>query len=603
MHPRARLLIVDDLADNRAVLTRRFERRGFETTEAEDGKSALVLLEREEFDVVLLDYMMPGMDGMEVLQRIRAKHAPLSLPVIMVTAKAQSEDVVQALERGANDYITKPVDFAVALARVEAQLSHKRADEAQLQENRELERRVAERTHALIEANRLLEAQIAESRRSAAEVQRLVHHDALTGLANRVGFRQQLERTLARVRRHGECVAVLCLDLDHFKSVNDTLGHPVGDILLKQVAERLRACARDTDTVARLGGDEFVVIQAALRAPEDASALAVRIVEALRNPFDLDGQQVAISTSIGLSTAPGDGMDPDELLKNADLALYRAKADGRGTYRFFEREMDERAQARRQIELDLRNALITSAFELHYQPLVSLRSEEITAFEALIRWRHPERGLIPPADFIPVAEETGLIVPIGEWVLTQACREAMGWPEHIKVAVNLSPAQFKSRRLLDAVTDALASSGLPASRLELEITETVLLDSNEVVLGTLNRLRELGVRISMDDFGTGYSSLNYLRSFPFDKIKIDRCFVRDLASHHDCAAIVRAVAGLGLSLGMATTAEGVETQEQLERLRAEGCTEVQGYLLSPPKPAGDVAQMLISLGGAARQVA
>jgi diguanylate cyclase (GGDEF)-like protein len=401
-----------------------------------------------------------------------------------------------------------------------------------------------------------------------------------------------MERELARVQR-GENLAVLCLDLDHFKSVNDTLGHPVGDSLLKAVAERLRQKVRDTDIVARLGGDEFAIVQIAAEQPRGAIVLADRLIEALSKPFDLTGHQLVIGTSIGIALAPSDGLDTDQLIKNADMALYRAKADGRGVFRFFEPEMDAKMQARRTLEIDLRKALVEGEFELFYQPLVNLQSNEISGFEALLRWNHPTRGLVPPSEFIPIAEEMGLIVPLGEQVLRQACTEAAGWPGDIRVAVNLSPVQFKSKTLALAVTTALASSGLPPQRLELEITESVLLQDNEATLTTLHQLRALGVRISMDDFGTGYSSLSYLRSFPFDKIKIDQSFVQDMSGgEDDSVAIIRAVAGLGRNLGMATTAEGVETQEQLGYLRQEGCSEVHGYLFSRPMPARDVPSLL-----------
>ena len=357
---------------------------------------------------------------------------------------------------------------------------------------------------------------------------------------------------------------------------------------MQAVADRMRACVRETDVVARLGGDEFAIIQVAAKQPQGAIILAERLIESMAKPFDIAGHQVVIGTSIGVALAPSDGEETEQLIKSADMALYRAKTDGRGVFRFFEPEMDAKMQARRTLELDLRRAFLKSEFELFYQPLVDLESNQVSGFEALIRWNHPTRGLVPPTDFIPVAEEIGLIVPIGEWVLRKACHEAADWPDGIKVAVNLSPAQFKSRGLALAVTSALAQSGLSARRLELEITESVLLLESESTLSTLHQLRDLGVRISMDDFGTGYSSLSYLRSFPFDKIKIDRSFVHDLTERADSIAIVRAVSGLGRNLGMATTAEGVETEEQLGRLRGEGCTEVQGYLFSRPLPAPQV---------------
>jgi len=405
-------------------------------------------------------------------------------------------------------------------------------------------------------------------------------------------LRERLEHELKRVKR-GECLAVLCLDLDHFKSVNDTLGHPIGDELLKVVAERLRRCVREPDTIARLGGDEFAVIMTGMVEPTDAVALAKRIRASVTKPYHLDGHQIITDISIGISLAPVDSCEPDQLLKNADMALYGAKGDGRGTYRFFEPEMDARMKARRELELDLRKALVNVEFELHYQPLVNLKTNEITAFEALVRWNHPVRGLISPADFIPVAEETGLIIPLGEWVLRRACTETAGWPAHIKVAVNLSPAQLKSRNLTQLVMSALAESGMAPDRLQLEITETVLMQNTFNTLATLHQLRKLGVQIAMDDFGTGYSSLSYLRSFPFDKIKIDRSFIKDLSNGNEPLAIVHAVAGLANSLNMVSTAEGVETQQQLDQLQTVGCTEMQGYLFSRPRPASEIVRMFL----------
>jgi diguanylate cyclase (GGDEF)-like protein len=432
---------------------------------------------------------------------------------------------------------------------------------------------------------------ITERRRAEAKIAHLARHDLLTNLPNRVFFREQLEQAFARSRR-GQGFAVLCLDLDHFKDVNDTLGHPIGDELLQTVAARLLKCARETDFVARLGGDEFALVQTALTRPEDCSNLAVRVVEALGQPYDIGGKHVIVTTSIGIALAPADGTDPDQLLKNADLALYRAKADGRGTHRFFEPEMDARLQARRALETDLRAAVAHGEFELHYQPIVDLGKSKTIAMEALIRWRHPARGQIPPLQFIPVAEETGLILPMGEWVIRTACAQAAKWRKPLSVAVNLSPMQFKSRNLVQVVISALATSGLPPQRLEFEITETAFLQNDTATLAVLHQLRGLGVKISMDDFGTGYSSLAYLRSFPFDKIKIDRSFIRDMPYREDCRAIVRAVTNLAQSLKILTVAEGVETVEQLEMALAEGCHECQGYLFGKPMPDAEVARFL-----------
>jgi diguanylate cyclase (GGDEF)-like protein len=431
---------------------------------------------------------------------------------------------------------------------------------------------------------------ITERRRAEKQIAHMARHDALTDLPNRVLLRDRLAQALSDLPRDKQ-LAVLYLDLDHFKGVNDTLGHQIGDELLKTVAARLRDCIGEVDTVARVGGDEFAIIHTGIEHPNDAAILAQRICEAVKEPCELHGHAVMPDTSIGLALAPGDGTDPTELLKNADMALYRAKADGRGTYRFFEPAMDARMKSRRALELALRVALANGEFELHYQPLVNLDDRRITSCEALIRWRHPERGLIPPVEFIPIAEEIGLIVPLGEWVLRQACVDAMQWPSDIKVAVNLSPLQVMNQNLVAVVVGALAAAGLPANRLEVEITESVLMQNSEATLATLHRLRELGVKISMDDFGTGYSSLSYLRSFPFDKIKIDRCFISGLATGDDSVAIVMAIAGLARHLGIATTAEGVETRQQLQQVKALGCSEMQGFLFSPPRPIDEVTQL------------
>jgi diguanylate cyclase (GGDEF)-like protein len=432
---------------------------------------------------------------------------------------------------------------------------------------------------------------ITEWQKAQAQISHMARHDALTNLPNRTLFREQLEEALWRTKRNDH-IAVLCLDLDHFKGINDSLGHPIGDELLREVACRLTDCVREGDTVCRLGGDEFAIVQIGSDRQTSPTNLASRLIDVVSAPYNIQGHQITIGVSIGVAVAPNDGSDPDQLLKNADLALYRAKEDGGGIFHFFEIGMDARAQARRLLEIDLRGALLRGEFLVYYQPIHDLKADRVVGFEALVRWNHPLRGMIAPLNFIPLAEETGLIVPLGDWVLRTACSDAAGWSQDVCVAVNLSPAQFKSRNLVPSVVSALEDSGLSACRLELEITESVLLHDSDATLATLHKLRSLGVRISMDDFGTGYSSLSYLRSFPFDKIKIDRSFVSELASRDDSMAIVRAVTGLGKSLGISTTAEGVETSEQLALLRLEGCTEVQGYLFSPPRPAEDVENML-----------
>jgi diguanylate cyclase (GGDEF)-like protein/PAS domain S-box-containing protein len=433
---------------------------------------------------------------------------------------------------------------------------------------------------------------ITEWQAAQEQISHMARHDALTNLPNRTLFREQLEKAL-RLAKRSDQLAVLCLDLDHFKDINDSLGHPVGDALLKEVARRLGECITEHDTVARLGGDEFAIVQFCSDCdPSAVALLASHVVEKVSAPYEIAGHQLVIGVSIGISLAPEDGKNPDELLKKADLALYRAKEDGRGTYRFFETGMDARAQARRLLELDLRAALQRGEFEVYYQPIRDVAQDVVVAFEALVRWNHSLRGMISPVNFIPLAEETGLIVPIGDWVLRQACMDAAQWSQDVGVAVNLSPVQFKNPNLVSTVKEALKDSGLPAQRLELEITESVLLQNSEATLSVLHELRGFGVRISLDDFGTGYSSLSYLRSFPFDKIKIDRSFVTELATRDDSMAIVRAVTGLGKSLGIVTTAEGVETDAQFDLLRQEGCMQAQGYLFSPPRPAAEVETML-----------
>jgi diguanylate cyclase (GGDEF)-like protein len=433
---------------------------------------------------------------------------------------------------------------------------------------------------------------VTEKRNSDKRIAFLAHHDALTGLANRVQLREHIEKTVGDAGR-GSKTSVLCMDLDNFKAINDTLGHSIGDALLCAVAARLRSLVHDGDLVCRTGGDEFAIVQPNLEQPmAEAAALAGRIVETLSVPFELGDHHVVVGASVGIAMAPEDGTNADQLLKNADMALYRAKEDGRARFHFFEPEMDVKAQARRLLELDLRKATGAGEFELHYQPIVNLAQNRISGFEALLRWNHATRGRVSPAEFIPLAEETGLIVAVGEWVLRQACVEARAWPSGMRVAVNVSPVQFRNETLVSTVVSALAGSGLHPGQLELEITEAVLMNNNDTTLAALHQLRGLGVRISMDDFGTGYSSLSYLRSFPFDKIKIDQSFVRDLVERPDAIAIISAVAGLGQSFGMTTTAEGVETQEQLDVMRAEGCTEVQGYFYSKPVPAGEVAKLL-----------
>jgi diguanylate cyclase (GGDEF)-like protein len=596
---KGRLLIVDDIRENREILRRRFERHGFQATEADGGLQALALIEREAFDVVLLDMMMPDLSGLEVLTRLRVRHPPGALPVIMVTAKSQSDDVVDALSRGANDYITKPVDFSIALARVSTQIERKRAEEkiqTMIDElasaNEALEHRVAARTQDLVHSNQKLRSEIEQREKSQAISVHLAHHDALTGIGNRLLFNKQLAEALAYRQRHGGNLSVLFIDLDGFKAINDTLGHSTGDSVLKHLASRLKNGLREGDKLGRLGGDEFAVIQFGDDQPRDAMALAKRMIELIAAPFSVDGHQLLLGASIGIAAAEGDYQEAAPLLRAADLAMYRAKADGRGRYSVFDPKLDQQAQERRGLETALRAAVEQDLFEIHYQPFANLKTGCISGFEALCRWNDAQRGWVPPSTFIPLAEELRLIDVIGERILMRACADAAAWPENITIAVNVSPAQFKSGRLFDAVEAALAASGLHPERLELEVTESIFLQGSDSNCEVLSRLGQLGVRISLDDFGTGYSSLSYLRSFNFSKIKIDKSFINDLATSESSMAIVRAVCGLARSFGATTTAEGVETDDQLSQIRAEGCTDMQGYFFCKPLPVAEIPALL-----------
>ena len=444
---------------------------------------------------------------------------------------------------------------------------------------------------------------VTESKRAQERITHLARYDDLTGLANRNQFRERINGMLAAMHKGKNHIAIHLIDLDRFKTINDTLGHPIGDKLLKEVASRLKTVIRPGDMITRFGGDEFVVLQVGTERYQDAKWLAQRLARTLKDPFEIDGHRIDIGASIGIAMAPMDGVDADQLLKKADMALYAAKNGGGGDHRFFALEMEEAAQERRALELDLREALSSDQFQLYFQPLVDLRTGRVTTCEALMRWKHPNRGMVPPAVFIPIAEETGLIISLGEWALQRACAEAANWPKSVKVAVNLSPVQFRDRGLALHVVSALAKSGLPAQRLELEVTERLLLEDSDGTLATMEQLKNLGVSISLDHFGTGYSSLNYLRKFPFQKIKIDQSFIQGLGEERDAQAIIGAVAGLGASLDKTVVAEGIETEEQMRQVKAHGCHEGQGHFFGEPMAAETIHARLAESTSVAQLVA
>lgn len=679
------ILVADDDEMQRFLIGEALEAEGFTVHLVGDGSAAIEACKSLRPDVVLLDVIMPGIDGYTACSEIRQQPHGEQLPIVMVTGQEDIDSIARAYEAGATDFIGKPLNWTLLRHRIRyvyragATLKQLLASEMRLAEAQsiahlgswewipgdkqldcsievlkifalphqdgilplhalfdrihpedrgsfetELERLANTRTMLASEFRIMLEddrervvevyatagdlgphqavaikgtfQDVTERRLTEAKLHHLYHHDPLTGLPNRPLFQDRLDQALARARREGVDAAVICIDIDHFKDINDTYGHAAGDLLLQDIAARLHQQVRDVDTVARLGGDTFAIAQVGLAQPLGAERLSNRLLEALRKPFEANGKEVFIGGSVGVAVGPHDASEPEQLLIKADIALRGAKAEGRGSCHFFEGGMDVAFRARKQVEQDLRTALAENWFELHYQPQVAVDNEAIVGVEALIRLRHPDNGLIMPDHFIPIAEETGLIVPIGEWVLRQACHQASSWQDMrlpaLRVAVNLSPAQFKEDGFTETVMDVLAETKLDPKLLEVEITENVLIRETENVIDVLHRIQALGVQIAMDDFGTGYSSLSYLLRFPFDRIKIDRSFIKDMTENPDAAAIVGAVITLGRRLNMSTTAEGVETYEQLVCLKKETCHEVQGYYFGRPMPADSITSLL-----------
>lgn len=580
-----RILVVDDEAVTRTISAKVLKDAGFDVSVATDGQSALEALDASTPDVMLLDLMMPGIDGFEVCGRARAMPEGDAISILVMTGLDDVDSIERAYAAGATDFVTKPVTPTLLAHRV----------------------RYLHRSARYLNQLRQSESRLRASRR---RVERLAYFDTLTGLPNRTFLQTHLKRTLERARNDERSVGLCCLDLDMFKRINDTLGHGAGDDLLTMVADRLRRVVRGTDcvahigqaddrptrgednTIVRLGGDEFVILLADLRSPADASLVADRILGTLTSPFHVQRRQVFVGASLGIATFPTDGENAETLLKHADAAMYHAKETGRNRAAFYTRSMSALSRARLELETDLRQAIADDTLEVHYQPKVNIRTNVMTGVEALLRWNHPERGRVSPGEFIPVAEDSGLIVPLGEWVLRRSCAQLAAWSRRglhgVTMAVNVAARQFSDGGFVSAVRDAIASTGIEPARLELEITEGTLMSDIDGALAVLESLHGLGVRVAIDDFGTGYSSLAYLSRFPIDTLKIDRSFVGSLEDQPRNASITEAIIAMGTSLHMAVVAEGVETKAQLDFLRRRACDTVQGYYFSRPLPPDDV---------------
>jgi diguanylate cyclase (GGDEF)-like protein len=573
---RSTILIVDDDAQNRKLLVALLRPEGYRTSTAASGEDALRLVADQAPDLILLDIAMPGMDGFEVARRLKGDPGTANIPIIMVSALSDRGPRLSGLKAGAEDFLTKPVDRVELWLRVRNLL------------------RLKEMSDSLLQQSELLEAQV---QARTAELHRLAHYDAMTGLPNRTLFYDTLRKTLALADERGWVVAVLFIDVDHFKNINDSFGHAVGDELLSQFSDRLVECVRIRDTVGRLGGDEFGLILLLEDGQQGAAVVAEKIRRALLEPFELNGHRATVTASIGITLHPDDAADPESLVTFADSAMYRAKQGGRDTFRFFTAELNSERVLQLSLEEALRRAVDNGEFVLHYQPKVRIDSGQIAGAEALLRWERPGYGLVMPGDFIPSLEETGLIVRVGSWVVGEACRQIGAWMKTpvgpVQVSVNVAARQFVEGDLEGDVRRALELNGVPADLLELELTESSLMANIELTRATLQLLRARGVQISIDDFGTGYSSLAYLRRFPIDKLKIDIAFIRDIITNPSDASIALTIIRMAHSLKLEVIAEGVETAAQLAYLKDRHCDEMQGYFASRPLPALDMETLLL----------
>ncbi len=587
--PGVSVLLVDDRPENLLALEVSLEPLGQRLVRARSGDEALRAVLDEQFAVILMDIRMPGLDGFETMALLKQRERSRHVPIIFLSAFTEQLDGVRSYASGAVDYLLKPIDPEALRSKVSV-FVHLRQNELALHAARaELEQRVIERTMELAETNRALEREIQERKAAEQRLQFQAHRDALTGLANRALLMDHLEGTLARSRRQlGTTFAVLMLDIDRFKVVNDSLGHVVGDRLLVAIAERLTRCLREVDTAARLGGDEFAILLDGIGDLKDATRTAERIQRALTEPFILDGKEILATASIGIAMMDARYILAEELLRDADAAMYRAKEEGRARCQVFDREMHTTVMAQLRLEGDLCKAVERNELVLHYQPIVSVKDGSLVGFEALVRWNHPERGLVHPGEFIGLAEETGLIRPLGRWVMTEACRQLAEWTSirpDLSMSVNLSPFEFAQRDLVDEIEATIAQAQIDPRQLKLEITESAIMQRVAVVQPMLTRLRDRGISISLDDFGTGYSCLSYLHEFPVTTLKIDRSFVQRIGTENERPAILRGIVMLARNLDIEVIAEGVETEGQLAQLRHLECEHAQGFYFSHPLDA------------------